>query len=432
MQELKKILDFKDLLFISLSDIIGVGLFVSFSNTLLYSGSNIFLAFIIISISSLISGLSYSEISFLYKSNISDFFIIKELFGETYSNFIAFCTFIFGLLTVSTIIITLSKNLFNKNRNQGVIFSIFILSILFIINYFGIELSRNIIDIISFISVILLVFIIIYGIIYIQKYDINIKNTFSNNDAGIFGFLKTCTFLIFLFAGYNSIFKMYDEIKKETIKDLPLCCSTSIIISSIIYILITFLIIKLFNDIDIREELAPLSILYKKLIGILSYKITYYISIIIIIGACFTTLLSETRYIYGLSKEKILPDIFAKLSIYNTPYYTLILAYIICIMLVLIDNEKITMNMTNIFTFIILITINISIVLYRYYNSENFINKNDIEKEEKNIIKNLNNEIDIIYKMPFYYKEIPILPLINSIFLFILLIVCFIIFPTLY
>jgi hypothetical protein len=101
-------------------------------------------------------------------------------------------------------------------------------------------------------------------------------------------------------------------------------------------------------------------------------------------------------------------------------------------MLVLIDNEKITMNMTNIFTFIILITINISIVLYRYYNSENFINKNDIEKEEKNIIKNLNNEIDIIYKMPFYYKEIPILPLINSIFLFILLIVCFIIFPTLY
>lgn len=444
MGELNKILDTKDLLLISLSDIIGAGLFVVFSSTLLYGGSNIILSFIVITISSLISGLVYTEILLIYKSNISDIFITKEIFGEPYSNFIAYCTFIFGLLTASTMIIALSKYIFNKNRGYGVLFSLSIVSILFIINYFGIELSRDIINIISFTTLILLIFIIIYGIIYVQKYDVNIINKFSNKDTGVVGFLKTCTFIIFLFSGYNSIFKMYDEIKKDSLINLPICCSSSIIISSIIYILITFLIIKLFNDKDILNDFTTVSLLYKKLLGLTSYKIIYYISIIIIICASFATLLTNTRYMYGLSKENILPSIFSKLNEYNAPTYTLILSFIICVLLVIIDNEKITMNMTNIFTFIILITINISIVLYRYYNTEAFINNNNTEafiNNNTNIDKQNNikkeeqyelNEFNIFYKMPFYYNEIPILPIINSIFLSILLIVCFIIFPTLY
>jgi amino acid transporter len=66
MQEFNKILTFKDILFLNLCDIFGAGLFAIFSSTLMQGGSNIMWAFIVVTISCIISGLAYAEIISIY------------------------------------------------------------------------------------------------------------------------------------------------------------------------------------------------------------------------------------------------------------------------------------------------------------------------------------------------------------------------------
>lgn len=428
MTEFNRILNFKDILLLNLCDIFGAGLFAIFSTTLLHGGTNIIWAFIVITISCIISGLSYAEIISIYGTNISEISILKDIYGDIYGNIMAYSMVILELLVAAAIMIALSKYLFKSNRLLGITFSLIIITAIYLINYFGIELSTNVINAISVCTIILLLFIILYGYLFSNVLNTNVSNNkFSHKKTGIYGFLVSCTFIIFLFTGFDSVAKIHDEIHDETIEHIPKCITFSIIIVSVIYMLLTLLIMKIFNDKDIKDEFLTIPLLYKFLVGNTGYFIAYIIGIIIILGSIVSILLTTSRYMHGLSKDNILPEIMSELSSYKTPTYVLLISYIICVIFIFIDNEKITMNLSNIFTFVILISTNMALVLYRYHNYDNVRKekyKDDISDDNMVNGKDINKQ----YKMPFYINDIPSLPLINSIFLAILLYVCFTLF----
>lgn len=424
MHELNKFLTFKDILLINLCDIFGAGLFAIFSSTLLQGGTNIIWAFIVTTISCIISGLVYAEIISIYGTNISEITILKDIYGKYYGNMMAYLMAFLELLIASTIMIALSKYIFKSNRFLGILLSFTIITTIFIINYYGIELSTLVINTITIIMIILLIFIILYGYLFsnviITK---KTSNKFSKKQTGLYGFFVCCTFIIFLFTGFDSVAKIHDEIKHEEIDKIPNCITLSIIIVAVIYILLTLLITRIFNDEDIKDDFLTIPLLYKILIGNTGFVITYIIGILIVIGSIITILLTTSRYMHGLSKDNILPEIMSELNEYKTPTLILLLSYIICIIFIFIDNEKLAMNLSNIFVFIILVSTNFALVIYRFYDY------NQIILKKNNDGRNINNkDINKQYKMPGYINNIPILPIINSVFLSILLFVCFTLF----
>jgi amino acid transporter len=138
-----------------------------------------------------------------------------------------------------------------------------------------------------------------------------------------------------------------------------------------------------------------------------SIKKFYIIGAIIIFGTFYGTSLISSRFIYGLAKNKILPQELLVLSRYKTPYIILLLEFIVILIIVLFHNVIFSVDIANIFVFIILIHINIGIVIYRYNNG--------VKEGE--------------FRMPFYYRDVPILPIFNSILIFVLLIVSIYILP---
>jgi amino acid transporter len=138
-----------------------------------------------------------------------------------------------------------------------------------------------------------------------------------------------------------------------------------------------------------------------------SLKNYYILGAIILFGTLYGTSLISSRFIYGLAKNKILPQELLQLSRYKTPYIILLLQFIVVITIVLFHNVIFSLDMANIFVFIILIHINIGIVIYRY--------NNEVKEGE--------------FKMPFYYRNVPILPILNSILIVVLLLVSIYILP---
>lgn len=399
---LLKILTFKDLFFIGLCDIIGSGIFYIFIYTLLYGKRLSILGVILIGISSIISGLCYGEIISIFKNNSAEFNLISSIFGNNYSKIFSIIIIFFQLFTIATIIIALSKYLFNDSI-YSLYFGILITIITFILLYFDIKLSSNIINSIGVIILIILIFIIIIGLFNITPS----KNAFINKSPTYFNFLICCTFIVFLYSGYDSITKVYEEVHPDHIKYIPHAIISSIIVAGFLYLFLTIIMLYNFNNNKIKNINAPISLLYKLFIGDYAYYISFIIGAIILFGCAFDTSLISSRYIYGLSENNILPKNLMTLSLYKTPYIILILQFIFIFLIVLLHNVQFSLDMTNIFIFIILLHINLGIVIYRYNNQKNNDN----------------------FKMPFYYNNIPILPLFNSILIIILLIISIIILP---
>jgi amino acid transporter len=321
---------------------------------------------------------------------------------------------ILELLVAATIMIALSKYIFKGNRFLGISASTIIITIIFIINYYGIELSSTVINSIAIGTVLLLIFIILYGYTFSDILKTNkTSNKFSKKKTGIYGFLVSCTFIIFLFTGFDSVAKIHDEIKEDEVEKIPGCITLSILIVAVIYMLLTFLIIRLFNDKDIQDDFLTIPLLYKFLVGNMGYLMAYFIGIIIVLGSIVSILLTTSRYMHGLSKENILPEIMSELNKYKTPTYILLISYIVCIIFIFIDNEKLAMNLSNIFTFLILICTNMALVIYRFYD----YNKKKVENSDNvdtNNPKINNKEIHKQYKMPGYINNIATLPFIKT------------------
>lgn len=402
--ELLEYLDFKDLFFINLCDIIGGGIFVLFTFILSFGGKNTIYAFILITLSFLISGMAYAEIVSIFKNNSSEYNLISNVINDKYAQLFSILIILFGIFTTATIIISCSKYVFNDNYIYNLSFSIILACSIFLLNFYGIEISSIILNIIGIIIILLLIFIIIYGHINLNKFK---KKSFNNSKTKPLNFFICSIFIVFLFAGSDNITKMYNEIKSDTKKYIPYIIISSIIFSSIIYILLANLMINVFDEKMLKNEYNPISLLYKIFLGNNAYFISFFAGLIILLGSAFAVSLASTRYTYGLSKNNVLPNYLQKLSSYNTPYFIIIIHLVIVLLITITNNQNAALDLTNIITFIILLHINICLIIYRYNNKKN----------------------DKSYKMPLYYKSIPILPVFNSIFLFILLIISIFILP---
>ena len=399
MKELLKSLSFKDLFFINLSDIIGSGIFVLFIYVLIYGGKDTMYAMLLVTISSIISGFTYSEIVSIYKNNSSEYNLFNDIFGNKLSNTFSIIQSMHQITTIATVILAASYYIFgDTNYYYNMIFSILLLIIICLLNYFGIQLSSFILNFIGVITLVLLIFIIIYGFANINKQNIISKNDYINKNTSILNILICSTILMFVFEGYDSATKMYEEIRPDTINKIPSVISSSIIVTAIIYLLLAYLMLYVFNDKNIKKIYNPISKLYKIFLGKNAYNISYALGAIILFGTCFGESLSTSRYMYGLSENNVLPNFLTKLSNYQTPYYIILLQFVITLILILFNNVIFSLDISNIFLFIMLLLVNICIVIYRYKNRE----KKDDES----------------YKMPLYYKGIPILPIINTIITF--------------
>jgi amino acid transporter len=381
MNELLKVLSSMDLFFIALCDMLGTGIFVIFIHVLFVGKKWSIYAIILIAISSIISGLCYSEIVSIFKNNSSEFNLIASILGYNYSTFFSFLIILFQLFTIASIIIAFCKYVLNGYDNRlSIYLGVFITTLTFVLLFLGIQLSANIISSIGVIIILFMSYIIISGFV---KIDFNRK---SKRLSYSFNFIICCAFSIFLFTGYDSIIKVYEEIHPDDIKYIPVVIISSIVVSFIIYLFLSFIMLYSSDN---------------------SIKKFYIIGAIIIFGTFYGTSLISSRFIYGLAKNKILPQELLVLSRYKTPYIILLLEFIVILIIVLFHNVIFSVDIANIFVFIILIHINIGIVIYRYNNG--------VKEGE--------------FRMPFYYRDVPILPIFNSILIFVLLIVSIYILP---
>jgi APA family basic amino acid/polyamine antiporter len=388
---LKKDLDLKDLVLLGVGNIVGAGIFIILSKIIKYGGNKTIFGIIIISIISIIMAFCYLEINQRYKSNIGEFLAIKENIGQYIGNISLYIIYLFAVLSVVTIVISLSKyilkfdgvyKIIKDTRQNQIIMSIAFLLVMSIINYLGIDASKMVTN-----SIGIILLIVLFAIILLCIPQFNIKNICSGNTISYNSFVLSTILALFLFNGYDIFVKMHDEVKNEG--DIKNAIIYSISITTIIYILIILLAISVLGYSKISKSYHIITNLYKATTNPFITFISYIIGFIIMFNTAFITFLGSTRFLYGCGKDDNI-HFSKKLSELNnrqTPHYSILLSLIVCIIFALFNNEILIAIFTNFSCIFLLLLIGLSIIIVRWKNKDN------IQDQEKNnhIYGNINN-----------------------------------------
>jgi APA family basic amino acid/polyamine antiporter len=403
-------LTLSDLILMGLANIVGAGIFVIIGKSIKYGGNQSLLALLAVAFISLIMGFCYIEIYSRFKSSITEYLAVQNTMGEFPGQIMLYLTYFFAIFSGVTIVISISKYItsfgalsYLKDSSffqKGL--SIFLLCLMSFINYMGIETSKIVANTISIFMIIILGTIILLSTKFITW-----DKAFSAPNVPWDSFVLSSVLSLFLFNGYDFLVKISDESVNPDNNKIALIASISI--TTLIYIAIIISSICVLGFKTSSNTYNIITKMYEVLTNKYISVIVYFIGAFIMFNTAFLSVLSATKFMQGLGKEKriMFSEFWAQSNQHNSPSNAIFASLIITILLAIINNEVLMAIFSNTSCILILSLLSIAVLLLRLKEQTNI----DAQHTHNFIRGNINNIpiiviINLIVLMYIFYVMI--------------------------
>jgi amino acid transporter len=383
-------LTLSDLILMGLANIVGAGIFVIIGKSIKYGGNQSLLALLAVAFISLIMGFCYIEIYSRFKSSITEYLAVQNTMGEFTGQIMLYLTYFFAIFSGVTIVISISKYItsfgslsYLKDSSffqKGL--SIFLLCLMSFINYMGIETSKIVANTIS-----IFMLIILGTIILLSAKFITWDKAFSAPNVPWDSFVLSAVLSLFLFNGYDFLVKISDESVNPDNNKIALMASISI--TTLIYIAIIISSICVLGFKTSSTTYNIITKMYEVLTNKYISVIVYFIGAFIMFNTAFLSVLSATKFMQGLGKEKriMFSEFWAQSNQHNSPSNAIFASLIITILLAIINNEVLMAIFSNTSCILILSLLSIAVLLLRWKEQTNI----DAQNTHNFIRGNINN-----------------------------------------
>ena len=343
--------------------ILGAGIYVLIGEAAGFAGDAVWIAFVLGAIVALFAGLSYAELSSIFPKAAAEYTFVKNAFKN---NFFAF---IIGWLTVITSMITAATvalgfgGYFSEFLNIPIVISaIVLIGILSIVNFIGIKESSWTNTVFTIIEAIGLIIVIIIGFTINNPEPVD----YFESPTGFSGIIIAFVLIFFAFIGFEDMANVAEEVRNPR-KIIPRAIILSVMISGIIYVLVSLAVVRVINWQDLSLSSAPLADVVKRGLGTQGHIIFSGIALFAITNTVLITLIAGARMIYGMGREKSLPNILAKVhSKTKTPWVAIIVIMIVAIGFSFIGDIVIVANITVFAVVITFAVVNLVVIVLRY------------------------------------------------------------------
>lgn len=343
--------------------ILGAGIYVLIGEASGFAGDAVWIAFVLGSIVALFAGLSYAELSSIFPKAAAEYIFVKNAFKN---NFFAF---IIGWLTVITSMITAATvalgfgGYFSEFLNIPIVISaIILIGILSIVNFVGIRESSWTNTIFTIIEATGLILIIIIGFTISDPEPVN----YFESPTGFTGIIIAFVLIFFAFIGFEDMANVAEEVRNPK-KVIPKAIILSVMISGLIYVLVSLAVVRVINWQDLSLSAAPLADVAERGLGIQGHIIFSGIALFAITNTVLITLVAGARMIYGMARDKSFPNFLTKIhSKTKTPWIAVITIMVVAISFSFIGDIVIVANITVFAVVITFGAINLSVIVLRY------------------------------------------------------------------
>jgi len=347
MVKLKRTLGLFDTFSLSLGAIIGAGIFVITGIASQIAGPAVIFSIILAGIVASFTGISISQLVKAFPKEGGEY----EYGYKTLSPFLGFINGWIWVLNkvVADSVIALGFasyiSLFLPISIQTI--AVAVIAIVTIINYFDIRTTGNLINLLVIIKVSVLVFFTFLGIFYIKP-----SNFVPFLPHGLTGFFQASAIMFFAYVGFIRPIYVVEEVKDPK-NNVPKGIFLGLIISAVIYFLVTFVAIGLVGSNVLSSTDSPLALAisttrFPQAIGIITFG-----AVIATFSVLLGDLLGLSRMIFAMGRKGDYPKWFARVEKYSrTPRRAVIFAGLLIIIPTMVFDLR---SLVQVASFLILI-----------------------------------------------------------------------------
>ncbi len=359
-EKLKKELGLFEVTLAGIGVILGAGIYALIGIASGIAGNAIWLAFVIGAVIALLTGLSYAELSSMFKRDAGEYNYVENAFNKKMALYLGLVIVFAGIVTAAAVSLGFA-NYFSALFKTPVIYIAILLTLLLsLLNYYSIKESSWFNNIATVIESLGLIIIIILGIKFIGKVD------YFEMPHGFNGVLQATALIFFAFLGFDNIIKLAEE-TKDPQKTIPKAVMLSIIISSIIYILVAISAVSILGWQSLSASKAPLADVAASSFGGIAFVVLAIIALFSTSNTVLVSLVTTSRMAYGMAEEKGLPKFISLVDKKTrTPWVAIFLIMIVTVLFILIGDIKFVAGLANLGLFITFTFVNLSLIILRY------------------------------------------------------------------
>ena len=359
-EKLKKELGLFEVTLAGIGVILGAGIYALIGIASGIAGNAIWLAFVIGAVIALLTGLSYAELSSMFKRDAGEYNYVENAFNKKMALYLGLVIVFAGIVTAAAVSLGFA-NYFSALFKTPVIYIAILLTLLLsLLNYYSIKESSWFNNIATVIESLGLIIIIILGIKFIGKVD------YFEMPNGFNGVLQATALIFFAFLGFDNIIKLAEE-TKDPQKTIPKAIMLSIIISSVIYILVAISAVSILGWQSLSASKAPLADVAASSFGGIAFVVLAIIALFSTSNTVLVSLVTTSRMAYGMAEEKGLPKFISLVDKKTrTPWVAIFLIMIVTVLFILIGDIKIVAGLANLGLFITFTFVNLSLIILRY------------------------------------------------------------------
>ena len=363
MSELKRHMGLFHLTMYGVGLILGAGIYVLIGEATSFAGNSVWISFLLGIIVALFAGLSYAELTALFPKAAAEYTFVKHAFKNNFLAFIiGWLTAITSMITVATVSLGFGGYFAQFIDLPITLSAILLIGILSIVNFVGIKESAWANTIFAIITAGGLILIIFLGMTFEPTEPID----YFDAPNGITGIILAFVLIFFAFIGFEDMANVAEEVKRPK-KTLPRAIILSVVITGVIYILVSLSVVRIINWEELGLSAAPLATVAERALGPEGGVVLSAIALFATASTVLITLVAGSRILYGMANNKSLPLSLGKIhSKTKTPWIAVIGILITAVAFAVIGDIVIVANITVFAVVITFAMINLSVIILRY------------------------------------------------------------------
>jgi APA family basic amino acid/polyamine antiporter len=378
-EQLKKTIGPVALTALGVGAIIGTGIFVVIGKGAGLAGPGVILAFVLAGVTCAFSALSYAELAAAVPVSGSAYTFSYATLGELVAFIIGWDLILEYGVSVAAVAVGWGGNVneflksafgfalpdaIAKSPSEGGVFNIpavvVVLAITVLLTI-GTRESARINAVMVIVKIVILLFFIVVAI---TAFNSSHFTPFA--PKGIPGIAAAASTIFFAYIGFDAVTTASEETKKPA-RDLPIAIIGSLLISTLLYVLVSFTAVGIANTKTLAGSDAPLSTALREGAGIpWAGAVLSLGALIAITSVVLVIMYGQTRIFFAMCRDGLLPRRLASVSPrFGTPAKITIGFGILIAILAALVPLGVIVELTNIGTLFAFILVNIGVIILR-------------------------------------------------------------------
>ncbi|MGC8514557.1 MAG: APC family permease [Thermoplasmata archaeon] len=322
-------LKFSDAVFINLGAIIGAGIFVIIGISAAAAGPAILISIPLAAAVAILTGISFSQVARHVDKEGGVYEYGKEALNP-YAGFIGGTLWTYGnIIALAAVSISFGGYLDALFGSKfPVIFIAAGIVISFgVLNALGIKNSAKTLKMIVAVNVSILVLFTMIGLFFFHPS--HLTNFFGKGGGGI---ISGAAIIFFAFSGFSRVTTVSEEVINPE-KTIPKAIIVSILISAVLYFLISLAAVGLSTPQTLATSTSPLALASSKTGIFFLVEIVSIGALVATSGVILTGILGTSRVMFAMARDKEIPSILSKLDKFSTPILAIIVSVLLAIVM---------------------------------------------------------------------------------------------------